>query len=155
MTLKPDRFPEFFQAVHGHRPFPWQKRLLREVLASGWPATLSLPTASGKTAIMDVAVYALACQAAARTAPRTMASRIARFTMESLCVPGPASSAPSALIILPIRPRALTNAVEHPSGRSASTSARQLRIPIPAPAMYGDHEASVRKPNITIHSLQL
>ncbi|MDA8159895.1 MAG: type I-U CRISPR-associated helicase/endonuclease Cas3 [Desulfobacteraceae bacterium] len=63
-TLQPENFDDFFVAVHGRRPFPWQRRLLATVLAEGWPSTLSLPTASGKTAILDVAVFALAVQAA-------------------------------------------------------------------------------------------
>jgi CRISPR-associated endonuclease/helicase Cas3 len=77
MSLPISLFPVFFRAVHGHDPFPWQERLLHTVLDADWPAALSLPTASGKTAIMDVAVFALACQAglpaASRRAPRRMA----------------------------------------------------------------------------------
>lgn len=64
MSLGPERFSEYFQAIHGHEPFPWQTRLLNQVLDGQWPATLGLPTASGKTACIDIAVFALACQAA-------------------------------------------------------------------------------------------
>lgn len=60
MSLGADRFDEFFQVLHGHGPFPWQRRLLDVVLAEGWPETLALPTASGKTACIDIAVFALA-----------------------------------------------------------------------------------------------
>jgi CRISPR-associated endonuclease/helicase Cas3 len=56
-----DRFAEFFHAIHGKTPFPWQERLVSEVVAKGWPETINLPTASGKTAVMDIAVFALAC----------------------------------------------------------------------------------------------
>ncbi len=74
MTLNADFFPQYFQQIHGYPPFPWQTRLLEEVLTQTWPANISLPTASGKTAVMDIAVFALACQANRppkdRTAPR-------------------------------------------------------------------------------------
>lgn len=76
MSLSTSLFPAFFRAVHGHDPFPWQNRLLETVLREDWPATLSLPTASGKTAIMDVAVFALACQAALPAATRRASRRI-------------------------------------------------------------------------------
>jgi CRISPR-associated endonuclease/helicase Cas3 len=79
MTLDGSRFDDFFRAVHGpsRSPFPWQRRLLDTVLAQGWPQTISLPTASGKTSVLDVAVFSLACQAgrpvSERSAPRRMA----------------------------------------------------------------------------------
>ncbi len=53
-------FPAFFAEVHGVEPFPWQRRLLERVVTDGWPARLDLPTASGKSAVVDVAVFALA-----------------------------------------------------------------------------------------------
>jgi CRISPR-associated endonuclease/helicase Cas3 len=71
--LGADRFPDFFEAVHGQRPFPWQTRLARQVVETGrWPSLLDLPTGAGKTAAIDVAVFHLSCQAErgpARTAP--------------------------------------------------------------------------------------
>ena len=78
-------FAEFFAALWGQRPFSWQKKLAgrvleRETIASNsqnvdtpagaegavprtWPDAIALPTASGKTACMDVALFALAVQA--------------------------------------------------------------------------------------------
>lgn len=75
--LTADQFPDFFAAIHGHAPFPWQTRLTRDVLETGWPATLALPTASGKTAILDVATFALAAQAHLSTSERKIPRRIA------------------------------------------------------------------------------
>lgn len=76
--LTPSRFGELFAALWGHDPFPWQRSLAEQVTGatagSGWPQILALPTASGKTACLDIAVFALACQAnrpaAERAAPR-------------------------------------------------------------------------------------
>ncbi|WP_181378333.1 type I-G CRISPR-associated helicase/endonuclease Cas3g [Teichococcus aestuarii] len=55
-------FSAYFRAIHGKdkEPFPWQERLLGQVLDHGWPDLCGLPTASGKTACIDIAVFALA-----------------------------------------------------------------------------------------------
>src|SRR5437870_10049103 len=61
--LVPDDFSGFFRAIHGHEPFPWQKRLASRVSNEGdWPAVLDLPTGSGKTAAIDIAVFHLAME---------------------------------------------------------------------------------------------
>lgn len=80
MSLTADRFAEFFEAVYGFAPFPWQIRLAQRVAAPGgnlagqWPACLALPTGAGKTTCVDIAIFAMACQAhlapEIRTAPR-------------------------------------------------------------------------------------
>ena len=54
-------FHAFFRDVHGYDPFPWQQRLTERVLGQGWPTTIDLPTGTGKTAVLDTAVFALAC----------------------------------------------------------------------------------------------
>src|SRR5579883_2405345 len=62
--LTADDFDAFFREVHGYPPFPWQKRLLAHVAARGeWPDMLDLPTGSGKTAAIDIALFHLALQA--------------------------------------------------------------------------------------------
>lgn len=61
--LSPDRFPDFFAAVNGgHRPFPWQMRLVERLFETNgeWPRLLDLPTGSGKSSTVDIAVYTLA-----------------------------------------------------------------------------------------------
>jgi CRISPR-associated endonuclease/helicase Cas3 len=56
-----DTFAEYFEDVHGHRPFPWQGRLVASVLKDGrWPSLLDLPTGTGKTSAIDVALFTLA-----------------------------------------------------------------------------------------------
>ncbi len=63
-TLKPSEFADYFEAIHGVQPFPWQVRLSHQVTETGhWPDTIELPTAAGKTAALDIAVFALALDA--------------------------------------------------------------------------------------------
>jgi CRISPR-associated endonuclease/helicase Cas3 len=84
-TLTHAAFAAFFKAVWNVDPFPWQADLLTR-LATGadphrgpssegpgqWPAVLDLPTGSGKTAALDIALFHLALEASkggARRAP--------------------------------------------------------------------------------------
>lgn len=54
-------FAAFFRDVHGVTPLPWQNRLAQHLLASNeWPDLIDLPTASGKTACLDIALFHLA-----------------------------------------------------------------------------------------------
>ncbi len=56
-------FEEYFLQVHGHEPYPWQTRLTQHVLSEGlWPKVIDLPTGTGKTAVLDTALFALAAQ---------------------------------------------------------------------------------------------
>jgi CRISPR-associated endonuclease/helicase Cas3 len=71
-----ERFDDYFQALHGYPPYSWQQRLARSAIAGDWPGAIDLPTGSGKTACIDIAVFGLACQAgrpmAERNAPRRL-----------------------------------------------------------------------------------
>ena len=56
-------FLPFFRDVHGHDPFPWQQRLTNYVLElRAWPTVIDLPTGTGKTGVLDTAVFAMAAQ---------------------------------------------------------------------------------------------
>ena len=60
-------FTEFFTGLWNTPPFAWQRDLAQRVSGDRertWPDAIALPTASGKTACMDVALFALAAQAA-------------------------------------------------------------------------------------------
>jgi len=84
MSLSIERFDEFFRALYQDKdgqpikPFPWQMRLANEVFdrENGWPDCIDLPTASGKSAAIDIAVFVLACQADWETNQRTVGRRI-------------------------------------------------------------------------------
>jgi CRISPR-associated endonuclease/helicase Cas3 len=72
MTLDRADFAAFFATMHdGNDPFCWQERLLDRVLDEGrWPEEIVAPTGSGKTAVIDVHVFACALTAGAdRPAP--------------------------------------------------------------------------------------
>jgi CRISPR-associated endonuclease/helicase Cas3 len=77
-------FAPFFRAVHGYDPFPWQERLADLVVNQGWPGLMDLPTGTGKTAALDVAVFALALSVGgAAQAPRRVIYVVDRRTVVS------------------------------------------------------------------------
>lgn len=55
-------FGEFFYAVRKKHPFPWQETYAAGALNGNW-RPVGMPTAAGKTALIDIAVYALAKRA--------------------------------------------------------------------------------------------
>ncbi len=62
-------FASFFEDVHGYKPFPWQQRLTAHVLdQKTWPKVIDLPTGTGKTAVLDTALFTMAARPA--TSPR-------------------------------------------------------------------------------------
>ena len=79
MTLATSDFSAFHAAVHGGRqPFAWQQRLLEKIVADkAWPRVLDLPTGSGKTTCIDIALFALALDAENNDDQRWCPRRIA------------------------------------------------------------------------------
>lgn len=74
-TDQPLDFGEFYRELYHRSPFPWQSRVARRACEGDWPECIALPTSSGKTACIDIAVFAMAWQAhwppeKRRTAPR-------------------------------------------------------------------------------------
>jgi CRISPR-associated endonuclease/helicase Cas3 len=53
-------FGEFFAAVHGFAPFPWQQDLARRLVDGDPPTSIVVPPGLGKTASLDAWVWALA-----------------------------------------------------------------------------------------------
>jgi CRISPR-associated endonuclease/helicase Cas3 len=76
MSLSIEQFDKFFEELWGYSPFPWQSRLAKKVFDEGWPDCIDLPTASGKTTAIDIAVFVLASQAGLQTNKRTVGRRI-------------------------------------------------------------------------------
>lgn len=72
-------FAKFFAAVNnGRTPFRWQERLLDAILETGrWPDRIAAPTGAGKTAAIDVHVFAVALPGAARL-PRRLVMAVDR-----------------------------------------------------------------------------
>lgn len=75
-SLSPDSFPEFFRALWGYDPFPWQIEFARRLCVRESVDFVTVPTGSGKTACLDAAVFALAVQAARPAVERTAGRRI-------------------------------------------------------------------------------
>ena len=70
-------FTEFFRELNGNSdPFPWQNDLAERAVAGDWPDFIAAPTGSGKTACLEVAVYALAAQAHLPPPERSASRRI-------------------------------------------------------------------------------
>lgn len=73
-ALTPDDFIQYFLELHGVQPYAWQTELAQRAIQGEWPKIIDLPTGSGKTSCLDIALFGLAAQArmpaAERTAPR-------------------------------------------------------------------------------------
>lgn len=75
VSVDPAGFDEFFEAIYGYFPFAWQSRLASQVVTEAWPEGIDVPTGLGKTALLDMAVYALAVQASFAPEERTAPTR--------------------------------------------------------------------------------
>lgn len=83
MPLTAADFPAFFAEMNeGASPYPWQERLARDVFNDHqWPECLDLPTGTGKTAVLEIAIFHLALEArqqAQRRAPTRIAFAVDR-----------------------------------------------------------------------------
>ena len=70
-------FGDWYRTVNGRDPFPWQERLAIQVSeGSGWPGLVGVQTGLGKTACVDIAIWALAYQADVAPQERTAPTRL-------------------------------------------------------------------------------
>jgi len=91
--VKSADFEEYFCALHGIDPFPWQERLAHLVCeTNAWPRVLDLPTGAGKTACIDIALFHLLVSSAAGR-PSEAARRVAFVVDRRIIVDEAASRA--------------------------------------------------------------
>ena len=70
-------FEDFYTAIHGRAPFPWQERLAERLAETDtWPSEIGVPTGLGKTACLDAAIWWVASQADRDPLERTAPTRI-------------------------------------------------------------------------------
>lgn len=86
-------FSEFFTALNGFAPLDWQTRLCERVLTDGWPSMIGVPTGLGKTACIDIAVYAIAVESALAPTDRRHPTRVWYVVNRRLLVDGGAERA--------------------------------------------------------------
>lgn len=63
--LTPNDFQSYFRQLNGFPPFPWQQRLLNEIASGHLLDALKLPTAAGKSSLVEILIFALALKATA------------------------------------------------------------------------------------------
>lgn len=90
MTLERKDFAAFFAALHdGASPFRWQERLLDDLLERGsWPDRIVAPTGAGKTAAIDVHLFAVALTAGEADALSRLPRRLAMVVARRVLVDG-------------------------------------------------------------------
>ncbi len=79
--LTAEEFPTYFSDLWnlpaGEGPFPWQTELAAQLARDRkWPSLVDLPTGTGKTSLLDIAVFQMALEAHRAPEERWMARRV-------------------------------------------------------------------------------
>ena len=72
-------FAAIFQALTGHRPFPWQTALYESLIVGDFPDACDLPTGLGKTSV--IAIWLIALAVAPKPIPRRLVYVVNRRTV--------------------------------------------------------------------------
>jgi CRISPR-associated endonuclease/helicase Cas3 len=72
-------FPDTFETITGHSPFPWQEALYDRFVAGSFPDSCNLPTGLGKTSVIPIWLIALAANPA--KVPRRLVYVVNRRTV--------------------------------------------------------------------------
>lgn len=94
-------FTDYFEAIYGFSPYPWQSELAERACTGDWPDAVNIPTGFGKTATIAIAVYAAAYQThrgGKRTAPQRIVHVVNRRSVvdQTYETIGPAMDGPPA-----------------------------------------------------------
>lgn len=129
MSLDASSFVAFYEGIYGYPPFPWQSRLAADILGNGtWPDVLALPTGSGKTCTLDIALFCLACD------PMRFARRIVMVVDRRVVVDQGAEHA-----------KRLRTALSNPTNEIVETIANRLRQTWGADAQSPPFEIAVMR----------
>ena len=117
MRIQPlPTFTEFYRAINGRDPFPWQVRLADCVTRTEqWPSEIGVPTGLGKTACLDIAVWWLASQSDRAPELRTVPRRVWWVVNRRLLVDSTAEHA-----------RDLARALHDPSSAGLDAAGREV-----------------------------
>ena len=125
MTAPLPGFAEFFQAVRGHAPAPWQARLAERVAAARrWPGEVVVPTGAGGLACLDVAVWCLALETERWGSERELPTRV--WWVGDECAAGASEDSAGTVTWVGELARALADAAPE-SASPAVAVARRLR----------------------------
>lgn len=109
-------FTEFYRAVNGREPLPWQARLAEQVArCERWPTEIGVPTGLGKTACLDIAIWWLASQSDRAPHLRTAPTRIWWVVNRRLLVDSTAEHA-----------RAMAGVLQDPSSAVLNDASRDV-----------------------------
>ncbi|QEF97867.1 helicase Cas3 [Stieleria maiorica] len=135
--LTPDDFTDFFQAIHGYSPYRWQRQLVETIDQTGWPDQLAFPTGSGKTSVLDIALFSLALQSDREHLQRTTATRIFFVVDRRIVVDAAARLA--GQLASEINPDHSEPVVRNVAVRLQSLSMRDGRIGQPGESIVATH----------------
>lgn len=131
-------FNDFYAALNGRPPFPWQARLANTLgSGGGWPTEIGVPTGLGKTACLDIAVWWLGLQADIAPSERTTPTRIWWLVNRHLLVDATTDHAERVAALLAESPGCDTGAIAAVASRLRALSADPDAAPLQVVRLRG------------------